>query len=163
MRALPPARRLAAHGRIPMPSIDLADLRARVDAAVEAQLARGAADLEPLQPEAGDLLEVIGRLMSGGKRLRPIFLYVGYRAGGRPDCAEAVALAASMEFIQGAVDGANLFLVLRRATAFGSASPGRSSPATSAWAGRIRRMTSAASPGKPSTWRGVASISCAPN
>ena len=85
-----------------MPSIDLADLRARVDAAVEAQLARGAADLEPLQPEAGDLLEVIGRLMSGGKRLRPIFLYVGYRAGGRPDCAEAVALAASMEFIQGA-------------------------------------------------------------
>lgn len=83
-------------------SIDLAALRPQIDAAIEAQLARGAADLTPLQPEAADLLDVIGALLRGGKRLRPTFLYVGYRAGGMPHSPAAVALACATEFLQAA-------------------------------------------------------------
>lgn len=81
-------------------SIDLDALRPRIDAAVETQLTRGAAELAELQPEAGDLLAAIAALLRGGKRLRPVFLYVGYRASGAPDSAAAVALAAAMEFVQ---------------------------------------------------------------
>ena len=45
-----------------MAGIDLAALRARVDAAVADQLRRGAADLADLSPEADDLLAPIGAL-----------------------------------------------------------------------------------------------------
>ncbi|MFN8096709.1 MAG: polyprenyl synthetase family protein [Dermatophilaceae bacterium] len=81
-------------------SIDLSALRPQIDAAIETQLTRGAADLAPLQPEAADLLDVIGALLRGGKRLRPTFLYVGYRAGRMPHTPAAIALACAMEFLQ---------------------------------------------------------------
>lgn len=82
--------------------IDLDSVRTRVDAAIETQLTRGADDVSEVQPEAADLLDVIATLLRGGKRLRPLFLYVGYRAAGRPDDDAAVALAAAMEFVQSA-------------------------------------------------------------
>ena len=85
-----------------MAGIDLAALRARVDAAVADQLRRGAADLADLSPEADDLLAPIGALLSGGKRFRPVMLYVGYRAAGRPDAAGVIRLAATMEFLHAA-------------------------------------------------------------
>ncbi|MEI2775317.1 MAG: polyprenyl synthetase family protein [Tetrasphaera sp.] len=80
--------------------IDLDAVRSRVDAAVAAQLERGSADLAELQPEADDLLGVVTTLLRGGKRLRPIFLYAGYRAANAPDSDAVIALAAAMEFIQ---------------------------------------------------------------
>ena len=85
-----------------MADIDITALRPRIDAAVHAQLARGRADLTELAPEAEDLLDAISALMSGGKLLRPTFLYLGYRAAGRPDGDGAVALASAMEFVQAA-------------------------------------------------------------
>lgn len=85
-----------------MAAFDLAGLRARIDAAVEAQVARGGADLAELNPEAEDLLGQIRVLLRGGKRFRPLMLYVGYRAAGRADADGAVRLAAAMEFVQAA-------------------------------------------------------------
>lgn len=85
-----------------MPAIDLAALRPRIDAAIDAQLTRGAEDLAELAPESADLLGPVRALMGGGKRFRPIMLYVGYRAAGCPDREGAVRLAAAMEFVQAA-------------------------------------------------------------
>ncbi|MCA0291953.1 MAG: polyprenyl synthetase family protein [Actinobacteria bacterium] len=85
-----------------MSAIDLAVLRPRIDAAIEEQLRRAAEDLAELAPESADLLGPITALLRGGKRLRPLFLYLGYRAAGRPDSDAAVRLAAAMEFVQAA-------------------------------------------------------------
>ncbi len=82
--------------------IDTTEVRRRVDDAITRQLDLGRADLADLMPEAHDLLAAIGALMAGGKRLRPLFLHLGYRAAGRPDDAAAVELAASVEFLQAA-------------------------------------------------------------
>ncbi len=80
----------------------LADLRPRVQACVDTVLADQERVLAPLRPEVEDLLDEVTTLMSGGKRLRPGFLYWAYRAGGGPDSPELVRLATSMEFFQAA-------------------------------------------------------------
>jgi geranylgeranyl diphosphate synthase, type I len=51
-------------------------------------------------PEAVELIDEIGRLMSaGGKRLRPAFCYWGYRCSGRAHTEEIVRAAASLELL----------------------------------------------------------------
>ena len=86
---------------LPSP-LDQADLRCRVQACIDAELAHQREVLAEIGPDVDDLLEAIGRLLTGGKRLRAAFLYWGYRAAGCPDSDAAVRLATSMEFFQGA-------------------------------------------------------------
>lgn len=86
-----------------MPSpLDQADLRTRVQACIDAELIHQQQVLAEIGSDVDDLLHAIGRLLTGGKRLRAAFLYWGYRSGGRPDSAAAVRLATSMEFFQAA-------------------------------------------------------------
>ena len=82
--------------------LDAADLRARVQRCVDAELDRQSAVLAEVGPDAEELLALVARLLSGGKRLRAAFLYWGYRAAGQPDSEELVRLATSMEFFQAA-------------------------------------------------------------
>ncbi|WP_228389529.1 polyprenyl synthetase family protein [Cumulibacter manganitolerans] len=83
--------------------IDLDDVRGRVDAALDAQLAERAAHLAGL----GDDLSAVGSALvgfcHGGKRLRPLFAYCGWRAaGGSGDDTAVVRAAASLELVQAA-------------------------------------------------------------
>ncbi len=81
---------------------DLTELRERVQQAVDAHLATQTTILAEIGDELTPLVDAVGSLLAGGKRLRAGFLYWGYRAGGGPDSAALVRLAASMEFFQAA-------------------------------------------------------------
>ena len=86
-----------------MPSpLDTADLRRRVQACLDAELARQAGVLAELGPDVEDLLSAVADLLRGGKRLRAAFLYWGHRAAGRPDSEALVRLASAMELFQAA-------------------------------------------------------------
>ncbi len=52
--------------------------------------------------ELAALLDAIGDLLAGGKRLRPLFCYWGYRGTGAPDTDAVVAAAASLEMFHAA-------------------------------------------------------------
>ncbi len=82
--------------------LDTADLRARVQACIDAELATQAEVLSEIGPDVTDLLDAVATLLTGGKRLRAAFLYWGYRASGRPDSDALVRLATAMEFFQAA-------------------------------------------------------------
>ncbi|PID96311.1 MAG: polyprenyl synthetase [Actinomycetales bacterium] len=82
--------------------LDRDDLRPRVQAGVLAELARQRLVLQEIGPELDPLVDVIERLLSGGKRLRATFTYWGYRSAGRDDSDAIVRLATAMEFFQAA-------------------------------------------------------------
>jgi geranylgeranyl diphosphate synthase type I len=86
-----------------VPSVlDTADLRARVQAQLDAELTTQAGVLAELGPDVEDLLHAVGDLLRGGKRLRAAFLYWGARAAGLPDSDALVRLASAMELFQAA-------------------------------------------------------------
>ncbi len=82
--------------------LDTVGLRARVQAVLDAELAAQARVLAELGPDVEDLLQAVGGLLRGGKRLRAAFLYWGGRAAGLPDSEALVRLAAAMELFQAA-------------------------------------------------------------
>ncbi|HET9021903.1 MAG TPA: polyprenyl synthetase family protein [Ornithinibacter sp.] len=82
--------------------LDSADLRRRVQACLDAELATQAEVLAELGPDVEDLLASVAALLRGGKRLRAAFLYWGHRAAGRPDSDALVRLASAMELFQAA-------------------------------------------------------------
>jgi geranylgeranyl diphosphate synthase type I len=62
------------------------DLRTRVDAVLAAFLDERVRDAERLDPDARPPVEEIARLVAaGGKRIRPVFCYWGFRAVGGAD------------------------------------------------------------------------------
>ncbi|MEO6997169.1 MAG: polyprenyl synthetase family protein [Terracoccus sp.] len=81
---------------------DLEAVRARVQQAIEAQIADAGRVLGEIGDEIVPLTGAVSGLLRGGKGLRAGFLYWGYRAAGGDDSDELVRLAASMEFFQGA-------------------------------------------------------------
>jgi geranylgeranyl diphosphate synthase type I len=82
----------------PASPLDAEDLRARVDRALAALLDQELSALGFLGEDAGPVTDALTRFaMEGGKRLRPAFVYWGYRgAGGAADgpAAEAAVRAA---------------------------------------------------------------------
>ena len=80
--------------------LDLEDFRVRVSATIDTVLAEQTPLLLSVSPELLPLAQTTGRLMKGGKRLRPAFAYWGWRAAGGEDCDEAIAAATSLEFLQ---------------------------------------------------------------
>ncbi len=78
----------------------LRGLRSRVDGALRAELAAARAALEELDPRAGFLAEELERLVAaGGKRLRPTFCYLGYRAAGGAEGEAIVRASAALELL----------------------------------------------------------------
>ncbi len=82
--------------------LDVADLRTRVQMALDAHESRQREVLAPLGNEVAELSDGIFQLLRGGKRLRAAFLYWGYRAAGGADSDAIVRMASSMEMFQAA-------------------------------------------------------------
>lgn len=88
----------AGRTRPALPIVDA--VRSRVDAVLRAELAARRADLEALDPAAGILVAEIERLLAaGGKRLRPVLCYLGYRAAGGAEGEPIVRAAAALELL----------------------------------------------------------------
>ncbi len=82
--------------------LDREGLRSRVQKVLDDELARHGATVEAVSPEAAPMVEYVGDLLSGGKRLRPAFAYWGWRGAGGADCPEIVAAVTSLELFQAA-------------------------------------------------------------
>jgi geranylgeranyl diphosphate synthase type I len=82
--------------------LDAEDLRARVNTALEAFLARQAEGLAAVSPDCGELVRSVQDLTRGGKRLRPAFCYWGWRGAGGPAEGPIVEAAAALELFQAA-------------------------------------------------------------
>ncbi|WP_018156163.1 polyprenyl synthetase family protein [Demetria terragena] len=82
--------------------LDVDDLRARVQAAIDEQLTCQRTVLDPVGSAAEPLLDAATELLSGGKRLRAAFFYWAYRAAGGQDSDELIKAATSMEMFQAA-------------------------------------------------------------
>lgn len=105
--ATPPASQPAT-AATPAALLDVENLRADVDAAVNAHLDRLAADVAAISPSAGAMAEEAAGLLRGGKRLRAAFCYWSFRAhGGSADAADpartaVVRVGAALELFQAA-------------------------------------------------------------
>jgi geranylgeranyl diphosphate synthase type I len=76
------------------------DLRDRLEVAMRGALDRYRADLAAIDGAATTPLDEISRLLdAGGKRLRPIVCYWGYRAGGGADGDEILLAAGAFELL----------------------------------------------------------------
>ena len=82
--------------------LDTHDLRARVQVVVDAEISSQTRVLSEIGEDLTPLVDAVGALVRGGKRLRAAFLYWGYRAGGGPDTEAIVRAATAMEFFQAA-------------------------------------------------------------
>jgi geranylgeranyl diphosphate synthase type I len=81
--------------------VDHADLRARVETALAAFLARQRALLVGIDRALLPVAEAIEAfVMGGGKRLRPAFAYWGYRGAGGTDSDQVASAVAALEFVQ---------------------------------------------------------------
>jgi len=82
--------------------VDASNLRARVQIAVDAEISCQSGVLSEIGDDLTPLVDAVGALLRGGKRLRAAFLYWGYRAGGGPDSEAVIRAATAMEFFQAA-------------------------------------------------------------
>jgi geranylgeranyl diphosphate synthase, type I len=80
-------------------SLDAVELRARIDAELEAVLARARSDVASRAPASAELVDEIDRLVrAGGRRVRPILCVLGHAAaGGRIE--DVVPAAAGLELL----------------------------------------------------------------
>jgi geranylgeranyl diphosphate synthase type I len=89
---------------VPASPLDAEDVRARVDRALGALLDQELSALGFLGPDAGPVTDILTRFaMEGGKRLRPAFVYWGYRGAGGPadgpQADAAIKAACSVELL----------------------------------------------------------------
>jgi geranylgeranyl diphosphate synthase type I len=82
--------------------MDAEDLRARVHKALADHLATQADVLDAVSDDLAPLMDSVGDLLTGGKRLRAAFCYWGWRGAGGEDCAGIVSVASALELFQAA-------------------------------------------------------------
>jgi geranylgeranyl diphosphate synthase type I len=81
-------------------SVELGSFRTRVDGALNTFLADVRAEMALVAPDALVPIDEVIRLVgAGGKRLRPAFCYLGYRAGGGSDGEPIERAAAALELL----------------------------------------------------------------
>ncbi|MCW2778061.1 MAG: polyprenyl synthetase [Frankiales bacterium] len=83
-----------------MSPLDRADLRQRVQKALDGFVAGQLPRLDAVSEELGPLSDDLDDLVAGGKRLRPAYCYWGYRGAGGVDGDEVVVAAAALELFQ---------------------------------------------------------------
>jgi geranylgeranyl diphosphate synthase type I len=82
--------------------LDAEDLRDRVHKSLDDLLARQSDVLDGVSDELAPLMDAVGDLLRGGKRLRPAFCYWGWRGAGGDDSAGIVTVASALELFQAA-------------------------------------------------------------
>jgi geranylgeranyl diphosphate synthase, type I len=80
--------------------LDVEDLRARVQVALDAFLSQQRAALADVATDLAPAADAITDLLTGGKRLRPAFAYWGWRAAGGLVGDEIVRAVAALELVQ---------------------------------------------------------------
>ena len=86
----------------PVDPLDVEDLRNRISKSLEDALSRQAAVLDGISDELAPLMDTVGDLLRGGKRLRAAFCYWGWRGAGGADSPGIVAVASALELFQAA-------------------------------------------------------------
>ncbi len=76
------------------------DVRERVGKRLTEFLAVQRPPLASISPDAAGLADTVSDFVAGGKRLRAVFLYWGWRAAGGADCEPIITAAAAMEMLQ---------------------------------------------------------------
>jgi geranylgeranyl diphosphate synthase, type I len=79
-----------------------ADLRIRVEQALDDFMAGQTTVLTTIDPELAAVARAVRDFLTGGKRLRPAFCYWGWRGAGARDGPEIVVAAASLELLHAA-------------------------------------------------------------
>lgn len=82
--------------------LDVEDLRNRVHKTLDDFLSRQSDAMDQVSDDLAPLMDAIGDLLRGGKRLRPAFCYWGWRGAGGDDSPAIVSVAASLELFQAA-------------------------------------------------------------
>jgi len=82
--------------------LDVEDLRDRISKTLDDALAGQAAVLDGISAELAPLMDTVGDLLRGGKRLRAAFCYWGWRGAGGADSPGIVAVASALELFQAA-------------------------------------------------------------
>ena len=82
--------------------VDVEDLRHRVQKTLDDLLGQQTQVVESVSEDLSPLMDAIGDLLRGGKRLRPAFCYWGWRGAGGADTDEIVSVAAALELFQAA-------------------------------------------------------------
>ncbi len=85
-----------------MSVLDRADLRARVQLALDDFLAEHRQVLEAMGPELTALTDAAADFLAGGKRMRPSFCFWGHLGAGGKDSDALVRAAAALELFQAA-------------------------------------------------------------
>lgn len=80
--------------------IESADLRQRVQKALNAFLASQVLLLDGISEELSPLTDALSELIAGGKRLRPAFCYWGFRGAGGEDGEAIIEAGAALELFQ---------------------------------------------------------------
>ncbi len=79
---------------------DAEQVRDRVGKRINEFLAARRVQMDDISPDVGSIVEPVADFMAGGKRLRAMFLYWGWRAAGGSDDEAVISAAAAMEFLQ---------------------------------------------------------------
>jgi len=80
--------------------LDAEDLRVRVQKTLDEFLAAQVPQLDLISDDLGPMIDSIGGLLSGGKRLRAAFCFWGWRGAGCADGEDIVRAATSLELLQ---------------------------------------------------------------
>jgi geranylgeranyl diphosphate synthase type I len=81
-------------------ALDVDDVRTRVAKRLTEFLAHQQAKVTAYDADLAPVVEAVSDLLAGGKRLRPVFAYWGWRAAGGPDREELLAAVTSLELLQ---------------------------------------------------------------
>ncbi len=84
----------------PVSAFDVEDVRERCSRALLAYVEAQLPNLNNISAELVPLGDVLVRFISGGKRLRPVLAWWGWRAAGGPDEEAMIHAAASLELLQ---------------------------------------------------------------
>ncbi|MBC6457086.1 polyprenyl synthetase family protein [Actinomadura sp. HBU206391] len=80
----------------------MADLRARIDQALEEFVDSEIVELLALDAELAPVADQLRISVTGGKRIRPTFCYWGWRAAGQPDTDAMIRAAAALDLVHAA-------------------------------------------------------------
>ena len=80
--------------------LDAEEVRTRVQKELETFLEAQRPVLDAVSDDVLPMLDAAESLLAGGKRLRPVFAYWGWRGAGGEDCPEIVPAVAALEFLQ---------------------------------------------------------------
>jgi geranylgeranyl diphosphate synthase type I len=77
--------------------LDVEELRTRVHKVLDDVLAHQGDVLDAVSDDLAPLMDAVGDLLRGGKRLRAAFCYWGWRGAGGEDCPGIVSVSAALE------------------------------------------------------------------